>query len=101
MLLESTRDSTIRECPSESFESRNDLLSMVCGWDVFVEEGSAIDTSLIQHSLLDLVRIHNQLLISLLNGKSFVHLFMGYNSAMKKSLLVCKKITHSQNQFLA
>ena len=53
VLLESVRDGIIRECPSESFESRNDLLSMVCGWDAFVEEGSAIDTRLIQHSLLE------------------------------------------------
>ena len=44
MLLESMRDGIIRVCPSESFESRNDLLSMVCAWDVFVEEGCAIDT---------------------------------------------------------
>ena len=53
MLLESVRDGIIRECPSESLESRNDLLSMVCGWDAFVEEGSAIDTSLISHSPLE------------------------------------------------
>ena len=44
MLLESVREGIIRECPSESLESRNDLLSMVCAWDAFVEEGSAIDT---------------------------------------------------------
>ena len=53
MLLESMRGGITRECPSESLESRNDLLGMVCGWDAFVEEGSAIDTSLIQHSLLE------------------------------------------------
>ena len=53
MLLESVRDGMIRECPSELLESRNDLVSMVCAWDAFVEEGSAIDTSLIQHSLLE------------------------------------------------
>ena len=47
MLLESVREGIIRVCPSESLESRNDLLSMVCAWDAFVEEGSAIDTSLI------------------------------------------------------
>ena len=34
-------------------ESRNDLVGMVCAWDAFVEEGSAIDTILIQHSLLE------------------------------------------------
>ena len=44
MLLESVRDGIIRVCPSESLESRNDLVSMVCAWDAFVEEGSAIDT---------------------------------------------------------
>ena len=44
MLLESVREGIIRVCPSESLESRNDLLSMVCAWDAFVEEGSAIDT---------------------------------------------------------
>ena len=53
MLLESMRDGIIWECPSESLESHNDLLSMVCAWDAFVEEGSAIDTSLIQHSFLE------------------------------------------------
>ena len=53
MLIESMRDGIIGVCPSESFESRNDLLSMVCAWDAFVEEGSAIDTSLIQHTLLE------------------------------------------------
>ena len=53
MLLESMRDGIIRACPSESFESHNDLLGMVCACDVFVEEGSAIDTSLIQHLLLE------------------------------------------------
>ena len=53
MLLESMRDGIIRACPSESFESHNDWLGMVCACDVFVEEGSAIDTSLIQHLLLE------------------------------------------------
>ena len=53
ILLESVRDGIIRECPSELLESRNDLVGMVCAWDAFVEEGSAIDTSLIQHSLLE------------------------------------------------
>ena len=53
ILLESVRDGIIGVCPSESLESRNDLVSMVCAWDAFVEEGSAIDTSLIQHSLLE------------------------------------------------
>ena len=53
MLLESTREGIIRECPSESLESHNDLVGMVCAWDVSVDEGSAIDTSLIQHSLLE------------------------------------------------
>ena len=37
MLLESVRDGIIRVCPSESLESRNDLLGMVCAWDAFVE----------------------------------------------------------------
>ena len=95
MLLESVKDGIIGECPSESFESRNDLVGMVCAWDVFVEEGSAIDTSLIQHLLLGLVRIHNQLLMSLPGGKSFACPFMEYDFVMKKSLLACKKITHS------
>ena len=53
VLLESVREGIIRECPSESLESRNDLVSMVCAWDAFVEECSVIDTSLIQHSLLE------------------------------------------------
>ena len=44
MLLESVREGIIRECPSELLESRNDLVGMVCAWDAFVEEGSAIDT---------------------------------------------------------
>ena len=52
MLLESMREGIIRECPSESLESRNDLVGMVCAWDGFVEESSAVDTSLIQHSFL-------------------------------------------------
>ena len=51
--LESVRDGIIRIYPCESLENRNDLVSTVCGWDAFVEEGSAIDTSLIQHSLLE------------------------------------------------
>lgn len=42
-----------RKCLFKVFESCNDLAGMVCAWDVFVEEGSAIDTSLIQHSLLE------------------------------------------------
>ena len=53
VLLESLRDGIIRECQSESLERCNDLVCMVCGWDAFVEEGSAIDTILIQHSLLE------------------------------------------------
>ena len=53
VLLESMGDGIIGVCPSESLESRNDLVGMVCGWDAFMEEGSAIDTSLIQHSLLE------------------------------------------------
>ena len=53
MLLESVREGIIRVCPSESLESRNDLVDMVCAWDAFVEKGSAIDTSLIQHLLLE------------------------------------------------
>ena len=52
-LLESLRDGIIRICPSEPFEGCNDLMSMVCAWDAFVEKGSAIGTSLIQHSLLE------------------------------------------------
>ena len=53
VLLESVMEGIIKVCPSESLESRNDLVSMVCAWDAFVEEGSAIDTSLIQHSFLE------------------------------------------------
>ena len=53
MLFESLRDGIVRICPSEPFESTNDLLSMVCARDAFVEKGSAIGTSLIQHSLLE------------------------------------------------
>ena len=44
VLLESVREGIIRVRPSESLESHNDLVSMVCAWDAFVEEGSAIDT---------------------------------------------------------
>ena len=51
--LESLRHGIVRICPSEPFESCNDLLSMVCARDVSVEKGSAIGTSLIQHSLLE------------------------------------------------
>ena len=51
--LESVWDGIIGECPSELLDSHNDLVCMVCAWDAFVEEGSAIDTSLIQHSLLE------------------------------------------------
>ena len=51
--LESLRDGIVRVCPSEPFESTNDLMSMICAWDASVEEGSAIGTSLIQHSLLE------------------------------------------------
>ena len=53
MLFESLRDGIIRICLSEPFESCNDLLSMVCVWNASVEDGSAIGTSLIQHSLLE------------------------------------------------
>ena len=52
-LLESLRDGIIRICPSEPFESTNDLLGMVCARDAFLDEGSANGTSLIQHSLLE------------------------------------------------
>ena len=51
MLFESLRDGIIRICPSEPFESTNNLLSMVCAQDASVKKGSAIGTSLIQHSL--------------------------------------------------
>ena len=51
MLFESLMDGIIRVCSSEPFENTNDLVSMVCTWDAFVEEGSAIGISLIQHSL--------------------------------------------------
>ena len=53
MLFESLRDGINRICPSESFESTNDLVSMVCAQDASVEEDSGIGTSLIQHSLLE------------------------------------------------
>ena len=53
ILLESMREGIIRVCPSELPESHYDLVGMVCAWDAFVEEGSAIDTSLIQHLLLE------------------------------------------------
>ena len=53
MLFESLRDDIIRICPSEPFESCNDLLSMICAWDASVEKGSGIGTSLIQHLLLE------------------------------------------------
>ena len=52
-LLESLRDGIVRICPSEPFESTNDLVSMVCARDASVEKGSGIGTSLIQHSLLE------------------------------------------------
>ena len=50
MLFESLRYG-IRICPSEPFESHNDLLSMVCAWDASVDDGSGIGTSFIYHSL--------------------------------------------------
>ena len=50
-LLESLRDGIVRICPSEPFESSNDLVSMVCARDASVDAGSGIGTSLIQHSL--------------------------------------------------
>ena len=53
ILLESMREGIIQECPSELPESHYDLVGMVCACDAFVEEGSAIDTSIIQHSLLE------------------------------------------------
>ena len=53
MPFESLRHGIIRIRPSELFESINDLLSMICAWDASVDEGSAIGTSLIQHSLLE------------------------------------------------
>ena len=40
----------VRICPSEPFESHHDLVGMVCACNVFVEEDSAIGTSLIHHS---------------------------------------------------
>ena len=53
MLFESLRHGIVRICPSEPFESTNGFVSMVCARDASVEEGSAIGTSLTQHSLLE------------------------------------------------
>ena len=40
-------------CECERVLWRGDVVGMVCAWNAFVEEGSAIDTSLIQHLLLE------------------------------------------------
>ena len=56
MLFESLKHGIIRMCPYELFESTNDLVSVVCVENAFVvEKGSAIGTSLIQHSLLECI----------------------------------------------
>ena len=46
MLLESLRDGIIGICPSKSFENVNDVLGMACACSAFMDEGSAIGTSL-------------------------------------------------------